>query len=192
MSLIKIALRWLSKLIQNPKVLLALFGVVLIWHVLSQIKSAAYDAGFNAATAQYLELQVKQAQEFEKERQRLEKELLAVQKKLNEKAVVINTDTHEKLEKQDESTKAIIDSLRADNKRLSISVKRLSAAKATAELSASVAGDYATSRAELSKDSAEFLVRLAGDADRTAIRLQGCQAHIKLLQSSIDEYNAKK
>lgn len=192
MTPISIALHWLSKLVQNPKVLLTLFGLVFIWYVVHQVQKTAYEAGFNAATAQYLELQVKQAQEFEKERQRLEKELQEVQKKLNEKAVVINTDTHEKLEKQDESTKAIIDSLRADNKRLSISVKRLSAAKATAELSAGVAGDYATSRAELSKDSAEFLVRLAGDADRTAIRLQGCQAHIKLLQSSIDEYNAKK
>src|SRR5574343_1175341 len=141
MTPISIALHWLSKLVQNPKVLLTLFGLVFIWYVIHQVQKTAYEAGFNAATAQYLELQVKQAQEFEKERQRLETELQAVQKKLNEKATVINTDTHEKLEKQDESTKAIIDSLRADNKRLSISVKRLSAAKATAELSAGVAGD---------------------------------------------------
>lgn len=192
MNPIVMALTALERFVKSPKVIIALFIGVFAWYLIHVVKETAYAAGYADASTKFLQAQVEQNAEFEKQRVKLEHQVQELQKAVNEKSKVINETTHKDLEVQDAKTESIIADLRADNKRLSISVKRLSAAKATAELAAGVAGDYATSRAELSNEASEFLVRLAGDADRTAIRLQGCQAQLKLNQQAVAEYNAKK
>ncbi len=177
---------------QNPKVLIFLFGLVLLAYGGHVIKKTAYEAGYAAATAQFTEQALKDAAVREKERVRLENEIAALTEEVKKKSTAINETVNKDLEKQNDKTESIIADLRADNKRLSINVKRLSAAKATAELAAGVASDHATSRVELSRESSEFLVRLAGRADETAVRLKGCQAHVKLIEETVAQYNAKK
>lgn len=180
------------RVFQNPKVLIGLFVAVLAVYTLHTVKRVAYEAGYAAATQEFTQQALKDAAEREKERVRLEGEIAVLTEKAKQKSTVINETVNKDLEKQNDKTEAIIADLRNDNKRLSINVKRLSAAKATAELAAGVATDHATSRVELSRESSEFLVRLAGRADETAVRLKGCQAHIRLLEETVSEYNAKK
>lgn len=91
-------------------------------------------------------------------------------------------------------TQTVIDSLRAANNRLSISVKTRkpdNCSDSTSGGTTTPYGDYEVTRGELSEEASRFLIGEANRADAIVKQLVACQSVAKELHERVNEY-AKK
>lgn len=122
---------------------------------------------------------------------KLQGERDTAQKALADKLADNSARLQEDLIKNDDDTESTIDRLLSDNKRLQLNLRLSEAESATAQLTATALGRYASGQARLSDEAVRFFGREAGRANAIALRLGQCQATITDYYEQTNQYNKK-
>lgn len=95
----------------------------------------------------------------------------------------------EELVENDQQTEAAIAKLLADNQRLRVDLRLSEANAATAGLTATVLGHYASGQARLSDEAVRFFGREAGRCNAVVKTLTACQDTLTIWRTKVGEYN---